>query len=1205
MLPSPTAVIPDSAHAKLYAEATWGGRPVIQDILDAAQAAHARLETTIDPERLVYVAGYDRPTPYRVRVNEPGRFSFQETREGDGRVPHDLGLLDGVATYWVNATHGDLAKSEPVLDAITDLLQRGATDRLPTTRPRSRGAVRSGWARAARTGAVVGEGDAEVVAISRAARARGRGDRVNLTPREALRLEGLVLGDYLGVRGTAPADAAAAARPPRTGEGAGRVARLAVDVVWGDVTLVDADVYVAGHYIGVIPQNAELALDRVVSGIPREVRRDGVDRSDLVITQQSLRGIFRGALGEISFFPWGYPADRGKLVAIAGMGHPGTYSIRAQRRLVRELVLAIGALPNVRDVVTVLIGSGEGTLSIPEAVRSLVEGIGDALVNSHAQIAPVRRLIIAERSRERAIEIHAALRVAAVAVDTEAQARPGSVRVRFRVGEAPIASPGGDVSSEEALALLVNAGLRAARNPASRAGRALEALIGQIPTTDGLRRGVREGIRWEAGRGADGAAPGTGLPRFRVEQPRGDPAGDVPVRISFWQDDRSVRVAAIHESATVPERVLRVQPAMVDDLVERLTDPAADQVGRLSAFLARLLVPSDFRDALRSGPFVFEVDRPMARVQWEMLSDQPGGAGDDEQPLAVRTPLARQLRTVYSPPPMPPARPGRGLRALVIGDPGDPAAGNDLPGARLEALAVARLLRERLGEPNVDVRIGAPSVPRVGELRDVSPADWLDVLDLLTQGGYDLVHYAGHGDFDPADATRAGWLFAGGLITSGEIERLDEVPSIVVANACLSALTARDRGGRPPPEHRGRVLQARRPQLHRHRVGGERRRRHAVRDHLLRRAPAGVGSRCVLRRGGPPRPRGALEGPGRLRSALGGLPALRRPRRRGGRSHHRLSQELAGSADRSRPRWLRSALASDKRPAHERQGPHPTATRRPAPGRRGSPAAGPVKVQHETSAGAIVTGSSKTLRALAEKDRRVRLLPDTNLIRIYDHVVNIEAADPLEGVATRARVPRDLAPGWHHHLVQLDGPPTPAWTAAIEALGVDVVEPVSGYALFVEGEPAAMAAVGELDFVAWAGPFQPAWRVNPSLAGRRGSVAVRVGVSPPADLDDVRRAVEAAGGEVLRADGLEPGRARPARAARYATILARLDAAVARNDIARLPSVRFVEYTEPSSPMTSGPRRSSRSPPPAPGRRPSRSPATARASRRRGSTGRG
>jgi hypothetical protein len=788
LLPSPTAVIAESAHARLYEEATWGRHPVVQGILDAARAAHTRLEATIDPERLVYVAGYDRPTPYRVRIDKPGGFSFQETRDGDGRVPHELGLLDGVATYWVDAGHGDLAKSEGVLDAIADLLQRGATDRLPATRPQPRGAVRGGWIRAVRTEAAEAEGDAEVAAISGAARGRGAGARPRLTPQEAVRLDGLILGDYLGLNGAVPADAPPPPAPPSPGGKAGPVTRLPVDVVWGDVTRVDADAYVAGHYIGVIPQNAELALDRVVSGIPRGAK---AARSDLVITQQSLRGMLRGALGEISLFPWGYPADRGRLVAIAGMGHPGTYSLQAQRRLMRELAFAVGALPNVQVVAMVMIGSGEGTLSISEAVRGLVEGLDDALLDSGAQIAPMRRLVIVERSRQRAIQIHAALRKAAAELDADARAHPGSVHVMLKVAEALIAGAGGEVSSEEALALWVEAGLRAARNPSSSSTRrALEALIGQIPTADGLRRGVREGIRWEARPEAPDPTPGKGLPRFLVEPRPGEPTGDVPVRISFWQDDRSVRVAAIHSSATVPERVLRVQPAMIDDLVERLTDPERERVGRLSDFLARLLVPSDFRELLRSGPFVFELDRPMARVQWELLAYEPGGASAEE-PLAVRTPLARQLRTAYSPPPMPPARPGRGLRALVIGDPGDPASGLDLPGARHEALAVARLLRERLGQANVDALIGAPSVARTGDLRDVAPADWLDVLDLLTRGGYDLVHYAGHGDFDPVDPTRAGWLFAGGLITSGEIERLDEVPSIIVANACLSSQTAR------------------------------------------------------------------------------------------------------------------------------------------------------------------------------------------------------------------------------------------------------------------------------------------------------------------------------------------------------------------------------------------------------------------------------
>jgi CHAT domain-containing protein len=68
------------------------------------------------------------------------------------------------------------------------------------------------------------------------------------------------------------------------------------------------------------------------------------------------------------------------------------------------------------------------------------------------------------------------------------------------------------------------------------------------------------------------------------------------------------------------------------------------------------------------------------------------------------------------------------------------------------------------------------------------------VLQALLEGGYDLVHYTGHGDFDEVDGTRAGWVFEGGLLTSRELELLTTAPRLVVANACLSGLTSRARG---------------------------------------------------------------------------------------------------------------------------------------------------------------------------------------------------------------------------------------------------------------------------------------------------------------------------------------------------------------------------------------------------------------------------
>ena len=145
---------------------------------------------------------------------------------------------------------------------------------------------------------------------------------------------------------------------------------------------------------------------------------------------------------------------------------------------------------------------------------------------------------------------------------------------------------------------------------------------------------------------------------------------------------------------------------------------------------------------------------------------------------------------------------GGGLRALVIGDPGDPEKGQDLPGVMNEALKLKELLESR-DDVFVEARIGAPGAARDDALYDVKPADRLEVLSLLMDGGFDLVHYAGHADFDPEQPSRVGWVFARGLLTPGEIGRLERVPAVIVSNACLSARTSLTlEGARRPDDAR-------------------------------------------------------------------------------------------------------------------------------------------------------------------------------------------------------------------------------------------------------------------------------------------------------------------------------------------------------------------------------------------------------------------
>ena len=788
MLPSPLVDL-DDHHGRLFDVDSWGGLEVSADLLATAQTLIRDLDEVIDPQRLLYVAGYDRPTPARIRVDGPGKFSYRETLDGDGRVLHVLGLLDGVTTYWVDEIHGSLAKNGRVLDAITELLQTGATSRLPTAKPVARAAdrgLRRGWV----SGDAIEPVEPEIDTILTRSRAKGAADEQQLSPEDAVRVEELALADYLGTSEAGTRGGSESGAVPIEARGERPTARVRVEVVWGDVTRLDADVYTVGHYEGIEPQRAELALDRVVSGVGDD---EDVDPRRLVITQHSRRGMLRGALGDVSFFPWGRGDGAGKLVAVVGMGRPGTFDRPALRQLVRSLMFAVGGLPEAQTVGTVLIGSGEGTLSIADAVSGLVRGMGEAIDEMAASedlryVAPITVLRIAERERGRAHRIHTEL-TAAVRELRDAPEAGRRVPVEIELARLKTGK-GGTVSVEESIALLADSVLALTAESGTRPRATLEKLLERAPATQRVRELALRELQRE-GESRDGGPSGR---RFQVTLTRDDSPDPAAVRVSFWDDGRGIRAAAIHSAATVPERLITVGGDLVEELVRKMTDPGADDVDELCRLLYHLLVPAEFRDVLRSGPFVFEVDRKLARVHWEMLA-RVGSAGGPQTPLSVSAPLARQLRTQYSPSPLPPRPPRDRLRALVIGDPGDPAKGEDLPGAQREALTVAALLTER--GVTVETRVGAPSVPREGPLQDVRPADRLEVLGLLLDGGFDLLHYSGHGDFDPDDPRRAGWLFETGLLTSGEIGRIEHVPSIVVANACLSANTSGALAGSP------------------------------------------------------------------------------------------------------------------------------------------------------------------------------------------------------------------------------------------------------------------------------------------------------------------------------------------------------------------------------------------------------------------------
>ncbi|MCB1058024.1 MAG: CHAT domain-containing protein [Acidobacteria bacterium] len=815
MLPSPEVDLRDE-HAALFDSATWGTVPHHPDLLDLGRRFQSELAQVDTPDRLIYVAGYDYETPAAVRIDDAGVFSYKTTLDGDGRVPHTLGLLDGVATYWVREVHGKLPESDLVLADIHELLATGEPHALLRNKPLRRALSQpSEW----RSGEDL---EAEPVDLgpilgspaTRSGASRATDEAKLPSPEEQAIGVALLTGAWLGeavpmaarrgLGGGARGQAASPTRPPRL--------KLRVEVIWGDIRYVEGDVYCVGHYAGVLPQRAEKALDGVVSGSWDPEGSDPTTAGaaaprEGVLEALTRNGVLGGQLGEVHFFPWaglsierfrnlGLPvsstprldADAEKnpahfptapLVATAGMGHPGTLNGARLRRLARSLSWAVGLLPSVRKVCTVLIGSGDGALPVSEALRGLLLGMSDALSAGILQAGvDVELLRIVELNLDRAHEIYDALQILEHDPDFE-----------LEIGRDFDTPRHGRLTDEHCLSMVLSAAARAevvgAKDGTSQA--TLRKLLRKSLPYGGryaseVAEALSRQLRKKQGENIvdeDWDRLSQRLEVRRKEEARREP---VPSRLSFIRDDGILRIAAIQTTAVVPERIQPVDKALIDEVTRRLTDPSAAELEEYAPSLNRLLIPRDFRSKIDfDQDLVFEVDRSTADIPFEMLLRDE--TRSETPHLALRTPVARQLRTSYSPPPT--ARPTLQRRALVIGDPGDPAKGLDLPGARQEARRAVEILQAKGFE--VDARIGVPITDNLGDEPGFRPASRLEVLNLLDRNAYDLLHYCGHGDFDPADPRRAGWVFKDGLLTASELETLDRVPQLVVANACLSS----------------------------------------------------------------------------------------------------------------------------------------------------------------------------------------------------------------------------------------------------------------------------------------------------------------------------------------------------------------------------------------------------------------------------------
>lgn len=522
---------------------------------------------------------------------------------------------------------------------------------------------------------------------------------------------------------------------------------LHVEVACGSLSQADAPVAVIGRY-----QRLPLA------GPAREF--------DYLLRYWLSRavelGMIGSGLGELFRVPLGRHKDAGEVKAeellIVGMGEPGRFSADDLRFFMTNVTIAVKAMRKAR-LSTSLIGARRGELTVDAAARGFIQGFLDG----YERCMGILQHLGSER-KQFLESFDGDLTIVMVERD---ESRAHDVSRAFT-----------ELSQERGL-----------RNKLALT----VAYAGKIPI---LR--IREDDEGSDMQPTDDRST---LLRVTCPSAQSVPASD--------NDAAVFQYSALSQSATVSVRETKANPYFARRLPDRIRAArCASDAERFGRLWASYLIPDEFHGVIESSSHLTLVlDETTACFPWEMVALR---GRKDSRFLGPDFELSRLFRTVMSEAPglAPPLNDQ--LRVLVIAD---PCSGTlALPCARQEGLAVAEAIRHAddmwRGKANykfsVTLRLGShleaedPEIARIkarlgrGEhdvVESAEPCEPLELLSLIVDGCYDVIHYAGHGVFDPKGG-RMGWVFDGDCVLSAaEIFRVRRVPRLVFANACFSAAT--------------------------------------------------------------------------------------------------------------------------------------------------------------------------------------------------------------------------------------------------------------------------------------------------------------------------------------------------------------------------------------------------------------------------------
>lgn len=232
-----------------------------------------------------------------------------------------------------------------------------------------------------------------------------------------------------------------------------------------------------------------------------------------------------------------------------------------------------------------------------------------------------------------------------------------------------------------------------------------------------------------------------------------------------------------------PERVEELSAEMLAGLeranrVRTLSGANLANLRLAGEELHRMLLPAALGARLRgtTGNLTLAIDAELAAIPWELLYD-------GEQFLCRRFDVGRLLCTDWQTQAMVwrPLELQAPLRMLVI-------------------CADSRGDLDRLDEECTGLLNSLDTQPERLSVRLLRAQDLETVRRSLKS--YDIVHFAGHADYDPQEPGGAGWHLPDGKLTADEIAQLGTarpMPFLVFSNACQTGLAGpwrRDRQGR-------------------------------------------------------------------------------------------------------------------------------------------------------------------------------------------------------------------------------------------------------------------------------------------------------------------------------------------------------------------------------------------------------------------------